>query len=527
MKKKFRISGVILFIFIVYACKEKPTPPILATTAVTEISYTTATSGGNVTDEGGDLIIARGICWSTNTDPTISDNKTTESGTTGAFISNLTQLTPNTTYYIKAYATNSAGTGYGSQVSFKTLQVAVPAVTTTEITSITQTTATSGGNITTDNGSTITARGVCWSTSANPTTELATKTTDAGTIGTFMSSITGLTGNTTYYVRAYATNGVGTSYGDEINFKTNPLMPTLTTKSISDITQTTAASGGNVSSDGGSTVTARGVCWSTSQNPITSDSKTNNGTGTGVFTSSITELAENTLYYIRAYATNSVGTNYGTELSFKTLKSGQIMDIDGNVYNTIIIGTQTWMVENLMTTKYNNGTSIPYYTDLTISHFWISEFDPGYCWYNNDSATYKATYGALYNWYAVNTGFLCPTRWHVPTDTEWTTLTTYLGGESVAGGKLKETGIAHWLSPNTGATNESGFTGLPGGFRHDDGMFDSIGRYGHWWSSTAYSSTSNMDYFAWFRYIDFYYSNVSRIWFYKHNAYSVRCIKDN
>ena len=158
-----------------------------------------------------------------------------------------------------------------------------------------------------------------------------------------------------------------------------------------------------------------------------------------------------------------------------------VADIDGNIYQTVTIGTQVWLVENLKATKYNDGTVIPLVTDNT---GWIILTIPAYCWYDNDIAN-KDTYGALYNWYTVQTRKLCPTGWHVPTDVEWTTLTTFLGGESVAGGKLKEAGTAHWTSPNTGATNESGFTALPGGFRGAQGTFYYIGHWGEYWTSTS------------------------------------------
>jgi len=158
-----------------------------------------------------------------------------------------------------------------------------------------------------------------------------------------------------------------------------------------------------------------------------------------------------------------------------------VTDIDDNIYHTVIIGNQVWLTENLKTTKYNDGSVIPLVTDNT---GWISLSSPGFCWYNNESAN-KDIYGALYNWYAVNTGKLCPTGWHVPSDGEWTALTDFLGGESIAGGKLKETGISHWLSPNTGATNESGFTALPGGFRGAQGICYHIGYWGNFWTSTS------------------------------------------
>jgi len=309
---------MILAIVLLYSCEEKPTPPTVTTTAASEISYTTATSGGNVTDDGGASIIARGICWSTSSNPTIDDDKTIEGTGIGTFASELTGLTSNTTYYVKAYATNSAGTGYGSQVSLTTLQTEVPELTTAEVTSIAQTTAISGGNITDDNGSSVTARGVCWNTSAAPTIA-DSKTNDGSDKGVFISNLTDLQPGTLYYIRAYATNSVGTSYGNELSFTTLATLPTLTTTAVTSITQTTAKSGGEITSDGGADITARGVCWNTSTSPTISDSKTTNGNGTGSFTSNITDLQTGTTYYMRAYATNSEGTAYGNEINFITL----------------------------------------------------------------------------------------------------------------------------------------------------------------------------------------------------------------
>jgi uncharacterized protein (TIGR02145 family) len=197
-----------------------------------------------------------------------------------------------------------------------------------------------------------------------------------------------------------------------------------------------------------------------------------------------------------------------------------INDADGNIYHTVTIGTQVWMVENLKTTKYNDGTAIPLVTD---GEAWGKLTTPGYCWYNNDAATFKATYGALYNWYAVNTGKLCPTGWHVPTDAEWTKLTTFLGGNGIAeGGKLKETGTSHWKSPNTGATNVKGFTALPGGYRGGYGVaFYNVGSYGYWWSSTESRSYS-----AWRREMGYDESDVSSNDGNKEAGCSVRCIRD-
>ena len=156
------------------------------------------------------------------------------------------------------------------------------------------------------------------------------------------------------------------------------------------------------------------------------------------------------------------------------LKAQTLKDIEGNVYPAVIIGTQVWMAENLKTTKYNDGMAIPLVSD---NNAWEALKTPGYCWYNNDAAANKNRFGALYNWYTVNTKKLCPAGWHVPNDKEWTTLRTYLGGEEIAGGKLKETGTTHWTSPNTDATNQTGFTALPGGGRRSNGEFFGLGFY--------------------------------------------------
>lgn len=194
------------------------TIPVLTTTAITNVGANTATGGGNVTSDGGATVKTRGICWSTNQNPTISDS-TTSSGTgTGSFSVSISGLAASTTYYVRAYATNSVGTNYGDQVTFTTSSPTTPVVSTTSATSVSSTTATAGGSVTSDGGSTVTARGVCWSTSSGPTADLTTKTTDGTGTGSFTSSITGLTVNTTYYLRAYATNAQGTSYGSEVTF---------------------------------------------------------------------------------------------------------------------------------------------------------------------------------------------------------------------------------------------------------------------------------------------------------------------
>ena len=303
--------------------------------------------------------------------------------------------------------------------------------------------------------------------------------------------------------------------------------PTVTTSDVTGITQSSATCGGNVTSDGGSAVTARGVCWSTAQNPDVSGSHTTDGTGTGVFVSNLSGLSPGTPYYVRAYATNSAGTSYGDQVSFTTNSSSgavpcpgvpSIIDVrDGTVYQTVLIGTQCWLLQNL-----NYGSQIPHSTAQT-----NNGVPEKYCY--GDNATHCASVGGMYLWnevmqYTTTAGAqgLCPAGWHLPTDAEWSTLTTFLGGESVAGGKLKETGTSHWGSPNTGATNESGFTAMPGG------IWDNFTWYFVGFSSTGkfWTSSSNGETSAWIRSLNYSSAGVSRETHTTVDAISVRCLKD-
>jgi uncharacterized protein (TIGR02145 family) len=295
-------------------------------------------------------------------------------------------------------------------------------------------------------------------------------------------------------------------------------IPALTTINVSRISQVNATSGGKITNFNKAKIIASGVCWSTSREPTIEDNKTTDEVIEGIFNSTLTGLIPETTYYLRAYATNGLGTVYGRELIFRTLKAITVTDSDGNEYNAVTINNQSWMTENLKTTKYNDGASIPLVEEDAA---WSGLLTPGYCWYRNDAETYKSTYGAFYNWYTVNTGRLCPTGWHVASDAEWTILSNYLGGESIAGAKLKKTGRSHWVEPNTGATNETGFTALPGGLRYHDGLFHDFGFSGYWWSSTELGKER-----AYFRYMSYTYSNLFRFDNLKKIGFSVRCIQD-
>lgn len=316
-------------------------------------------------------------------------------------------------------------------------------------------------------------------------------------------------------------------YGFSVRCIKGAVLPTLRTAEASAITHESATSGGNISSDGGSAVTARGVCWSTNSNPTTANSKTTDGTGPGSFTSSITGLTAGTPYYVRAYATNNVGTSYGNELSF-TSESGwtcgdPFTDArDGNVYETVAIGGQCWMAKNLAYLPSVSPSADGSDTD---------PYNYVYSYEGTDVLTAKATtnystYGVLYNWPAALNGSssggivqgICPNGWHLPSDVEWTTLTDFLG--SLAGGKMKEEGTSHWISTNIAATNESGFTALPGGNRYNYGGFSNLGYFANFWSSSSSGS------YAWFRYLSYYSDGVGRYNSRRSDGLSVRCLQN-
>ena len=304
--------------------------------------------------------------------------------------------------------------------------------------------------------------------------------------------------------------------------KDDPLnVPVLTTAEVTNIGAGTAVSGGNITDDGGALVTGRGVCWSKSKTPTISDSKTDDGTGSGNFISNISGLEPNTTYHVRAFATSGKNTGYGTTYSFTT-KDG-VVDVQGNVYKIVTIGQQTWMAENL---KYLPEVVGPATGLNTIPYYYVPSYDGKDVNAAKDTYNYK-TYGVLYNMLAAMAGSasstanpsgvqgVCPTGWHLPSDAEWTQLMVYLKGKDVAGDKLKEAGTAHWFSGNK-ATNETGFTALPGGSRGSTGMFYNDGSSGIWWTASEGRITV-------------IYSNDSGVLIHiakKESGLSVRCVKN-
>ena len=354
--------------------------------------------------------------------------------------------------------------------------------------------------------------------------------------------LSGLTEGTKYYYKITATNELGTTNSIGYSFTTFA-KPIITTKDISEITTTSALSGGNILSDFGSPVFEKGICWSTTPNPTNSDNKVLSSLEGTNFTDPVTNLIPNSTYYLRAYAINSVGTGYGNEIILKTY-TGTITDIDGNQYYTVTIGDQLWMAQNLKTTKYQNGdpigTTSPFYKDIT------TESNPKYQWsYLGDEAN-ADIYGRLYTWYTVTDNRnLCPAGWHVATDVEWNNLEVWLinNGYKYDGSTNNEvynkigkslSGTALWVESTVEGSignpdfpayrNKSGFSALPAGFRSYSGGFTALGLNSVWWTSTEDTSSPQ---YARVRIL----SNADN--FILNNGYpkndvanSVRCIKD-
>ena len=298
----------------------------------------------------------------------------------------------------------------------------------------------------------------------------------------------------------------------------------IKTYEISGTTHSTATSGGYIINDGGSEVTARGVCWGTTIKPTIDSNHTADGTCKGKFISTITGLTIGKSYYVRAYAANKAGVAYGKAIAF--IPNGEITDIDGNVYHTVEIGNQRWLKENLKTTRYKDGTPIPKVTDLTE---WNNLTTAAYCEYYNDSAN-SATYGYLYNGNIVESTNICPDGFHVPTDEEWKTMEKSIGMLDMfldwpdwrglgMGIKLKEAGSEHWSASNSG-NNGSGFTALPGGYRSAY-AYEEKGNQGYWWTSSSEGSTKH-----WYRRLDSDNTSVFRQNWVNKYGLSIRCVND-
>lgn len=292
-------------------------------------------------------------------------------------------------------------------------------------------------------------------------------------------------------------------------------VPSIAITGVTNITGTTATIGVNIVNDGGADIAYKGVCWGLNPNPSIEGSYITNGSGIGNYSSSLSNLLPDRIYYVRAYALNREGIAYSPQVSFETL----LTDYEGNTYHKITIGTQVWMVENLRTQFYRNGDPVP---NIASGSVWANGIEGACCSYNNED-TNKEIYGILYNAYAVlDSRNLAPVGWHIATNDDYLTLETFLGGNTVAGGKIKEAGITHWISPNTGADNSSGFTALPGGYREGTtGSFSSISDHAYFWTTTAQASDA-----LYGRILATDNAQSTTTWAYKQVGMSVRCVKN-
>ena len=490
------------------------TPPIVATTVATQITATTAVTGGNVTNDGGAEVTERGVCIATISNPTTANTKILAGSGTGEFTCNLTGLQANTTYYVRAYAINSKGTAYGDEISFTTaLPITLATVTTASITQITETTAVAGGTVTNDGNASVTERGVCISTVSNPTTSNTKITAGSGT-GSFTCNLTDLQPNTTYYVRAYAINSKGTAYGEVVTFTTNKqvVLPSVITATVIQITETTALVGGNVTSDGGASVTERGVVYSTNTNPvITNLSNTIRpcGSGTGAFTYNMTGLQSGSTYYARAYAINEKGIAYGEEVSFTTLS------LNGHEYVDLGLSVK-WATCNV-------GASSPEgYGD----YFAWEETKPKtiydwstYDWCNGSSSTLtkynnSSSYGTVDNKTQLDFSEDAARAnwggsWRMPTDAELT--------------ELREQCTWSWTTQNgvngykvTSKSNGNSIFLPAAGLRTDSSLY-SAGNDGYYCSS---SLSTDRPYGAWV--VGFGFSYVERYDDYRYYGFTIR-----
>ena len=513
------------------------TPPTVMTTGVADVAHTTATLNGSVVYIGGAPVAARGFCYDTMMHPTVESTTVSCGSGSGSFSTNLLNLRSSTTYYVRAFATNIWGTNYGEEKTFTTLVEHTPTVEILPASDISYTSFVCSGDVTDSGTYTVTARGFCWSTEPDPVMTGDHLHVGNGA-GVFSATLTDMQPETTFYVRAYAVNAVGVTYSTPISVTTlTPTIPTVTTDNVSTYNRCT----GTVVDDGHAPVTQRGFVYDTLPNPTLSNGVViAEGDGMGEFSELLTGLSIGRLYFVRAFATNARGTGYGEQLYF-TAESDSltVTDYDGNVYNTVTIGTQIWMKENLKTTHYSDG--------------WPIEEAPAGGGYSYSARYYYMNeYGYHYNWAAVmrnseSSGAnpsgvqgICPTGWHVPSTAEWSQLADYVGNQSQYRCQNESGRIAKALADTTGwdssttvcapgndqsSNNATGFSALPAGACFSSPgstVFRGYGQSARFWSSTQETDNTVFNWSLDHSSYSLGFSGNAR----KNSIFSVRCLRD-
>ena len=458
---------------IAYSLPPAQLLPEVLTLSLAGASISSIVAQGSVQNEGPSAVIRRGFCWSLQPLPSILNNHSEQGSGIGSFTDTIGPLEPGKQYFVRAYASNAAGTAYGEEFSISTASASsgnAPSVSTNSIQYIYESTARSGGNVTVAGSFPVTARGLCWATSVTPTLNHSFCVNGSGQ-GSFNSTIDQLMPEAVYKVRAWALSEAGISYGEEKQFTFGRLAE-LQTLPASSVRPFTAIGGGKVLNYMGY-IRRKGICWGPNPYPVISENQhskdsSNNSDGIAAM---MTGLQPGNTYYFRTYALSTVGLSYGPvmKVTAAELTGPTVTDIDGNVYPTDTIGSQIWMLENLRVTRLNNGSQLLH---LPAVQSWYNNFEPGWCYYNNDSSN-NLVYGKLYNYetMSVQTSTLsvCPTGWSMPLETDWSKLREFAGTKSAlklraAGGLSAGTGLWDDELGNSG-TDDFGFSALPGGYR--------------------------------------------------------------
>ena len=540
-----------------FTTKVIPVPKV-TTSSATNISYTSATVGGEILDDCGATVTERGVVYSTIPNPTTSNSKVSSGSGKGAFSCNLKDLQEGTTYYVRAYAVNQHGTAYGEVTSFTTKAITVPIVTTSSATNISYTSAIVGGNITDDGGATVTERGVVYSTTPNPTTSNSKVVSGSGK-GSFTCNLSNLQDGVTYYVRAYAVNPKGTAYGVVTSFTTKAItIPIVTTSSATNISYTSATVGGTVTDDGGATVTERGVVYSTTPNPTTSNSKVSSGSGKGAFSCNLNDLQEGTTYYVRAYAINQKGMAYGEQQSFMTKKAG-IFSVSSSKQVTFSPGNLQYHPANNEWRFAENQTDCIGAANSNCSstyNGWLDLFGWSTATTNFgvSTSTSSSDYsGSFVDWGTNKIGNDAPNTWRTLTYDEWLYVVASRPNARSLRGIAQVNGVNglillpdNWTCPS-GVSFKPGFHSnsfvndyaayqtftaaewsqleaagavfLPAfGYRVGSNM-DDVRNYGSYWSATEYSSDNALC-------LAFVSSTVYMRDYDRHLGHSVRLVKD-